>query len=188
MRFDLELLVWLLGTFAILTIPVFVLRRRGHGWPWLFFFFVLLVYLSLVARETLVYHGVDGRYFGEPRIRDISQYVNLVPGRAGPHDWDRFDMEQVVLNVVLGFPLGFGITLVWPLRLRALPWLALGFGAAIEVLQFISSLAVGSPRHIADINDVLLNAAGVTVGYGVFRGSAWVYSHGFARLGKTRSR
>jgi glycopeptide antibiotics resistance protein len=172
MRFDLELLIWLAGTAVLVSPVLFVLRRRGHTWPYLVAFFVLTVYLSLVARETQVYHSVPG---DESSTYGFSSYVNLVPGMASPHHWSGFNLEQVFINILLGVPLGFGLNFVRLVRLRTLPWIALGFGFAIEVLQLLVSLIVGHPRHIADVNDMLLNASGVVIGYSLFRAFAWVY-------------
>ncbi len=173
MRFDPELLIWLAGT-AVLLGPVMVLLvRRRHSWPYLVCFFVLAVYLSIVARETLVYHSLPAF---EGRSADFDAYANVVPGRAGPGTWSSFDLEQVIINILLGVPLGFGLNFVRLVRARTLPWVALGFGFTIEAVQLVSSLIVGHPRHIADVNDLLLNAAGVAAGYVLFRVFARAYS------------
>ena len=99
-----------------------------------------------------------------------------MPGKAGPHSWSGFDLEQVVINILLGVPLGFGLNFLKVFRLRTLPWAALGLGFTIEALQLVSSLIAGHPRHIADVNDMLLNAFGVAVGYALFRGLAGLYT------------
>jgi glycopeptide antibiotics resistance protein len=178
MRFDLGLLSWVAGTMAMLVLLLPVLRGRGHTWSYVLSLFVVVMYLSLVARETLVYHSLPG---DESFPYGFSSYVNLVPGRAGPNPWSSFNREQVFINILLGVPLGFGLNFLRRVQVRTLPWIALGFGFTIEALQLVSSLIVGHPRHIADINDLLLNAFGVALGYAVFRGIARVYSLLWAR-------
>ena len=49
---------------------------------------------------------------------------------------------------------------------------------ALETAQLGVSLLIGAAYRSVDINDVLLNAAGVLLGYALFRGCAW----GYARL------
>jgi glycopeptide antibiotics resistance protein len=170
--FDLALLLWIVGTVVLISPVLLVLRRGGHSRPYLLSFLVVIVYLSLVARETLVFFSLPAYIFPNP---GFSKYVNLVPGKAGPHSWSGFDLKQVIINILLGVPLGFGLNFLKVVRLRTLPWAALGFGFTIEALQLVSSLIAGHPRHIADVNDMLLNAFGVVVGYGVFRGITGVY-------------
>jgi glycopeptide antibiotics resistance protein len=74
-----------------------------------------------------------------------------------------FCMYNVKGNVLLFFPLGILIPLVWK-RLRF--WrgiqIAIGLSFAIEFLQFLSR-AWGSYRS-ADINDVILNVFGASLG------------------------
>jgi VanZ family protein len=69
-------------------------------------------------------------------------------------------------NVLLFFPLGILLPLVWP-RIRF--WrgvlAAAGLSVGIEVLQYVSR-AWGSYR-LADVNDVILNVAGASLGLAI---------------------
>jgi len=62
-------------------------------------------------------------------------------------------------------------------------FLAAGAGLVIETAQFLVSLGIGGRYRGVDINDVLLNAAGVLIGYGLFRVFAWMYRALTVRLG-----
>lgn len=68
--------------------------------------------------------------------------------------------ETTLLNVLLFFPLGFFMPILWKRYRSPLKTLALGFGlsAAIEVLQIFTYRA-------SDINDLMTNTFGTTVGY-----------------------
>ena len=48
-------------------------------------------------------------------------------------------------------------------------------GLGLELSQLAASLAFQSSFHVADINDSILNAIGVLLGYAVFRILAWLY-------------
>lgn len=66
-------------------------------------------------------------------------------------------------NVVLFFPLGILLPLLWSrLRFRNALLIAIAVSVSIEVLQYISR-AWGSYR-LADINDVILNSLGACLG------------------------
>jgi VanZ family protein len=66
-------------------------------------------------------------------------------------------------NVLLFFPLGVLLALLWP-RLRVVRGMliALALSVSIEVIQYVSS-AWGSYR-MADVNDVILNVIGASLG------------------------
>ncbi len=76
---------------------------------------------------------------------------------------------NLIGNIVLLLPIGF----LAPLAYKSLTWkkallLAIGAGLAIETLQAV--LNVG----IFDIDDVILNAIGAIIGYGIFMLFAWI--------------
>ncbi len=70
-------------------------------------------------------------------------------------------------------PFGLGISLFYPVRGRRILWLALETGLALEGAQLLIMLVIGPNVHSVDINDVLLNALGVLLGYALYRAAAW---------------
>lgn len=56
-------------------------------------------------------------------------------------------------------------------------WIALAVGLSIELIQAGIGVLLGYFYRIVDVNDVLLNALGVLVGYGAFQVFSWVISH-----------
>ena len=58
------------------------------------------------------------------------------------------------------------------------------FSIAIELLQLVTGIMGKMTFRIADINDVIFNTFGVTVGYLLFVGFVRIYRHVF-RNGKT---
>jgi glycopeptide antibiotics resistance protein len=84
-----------------------------------------------------------------------------------------FELRNLVGNFVLLLPLGIYGPMLMP-RLRALPTILLagaGVSALIEVGQLAVATAYGFPVRVADVDDVLLNTAGVLAGYLLWR--AW---------------
>jgi glycopeptide antibiotics resistance protein len=77
-----------------------------------------------------------------------------------------FCLYNTVGNVLLFFPLGILIPLVWRhVRFWRGIQIAIAFSVSIELLQFLSR-AWGSYR-LADVNDVILNVFGASLGLAV---------------------
>lgn len=120
-------------------------------------------------------------------VSDILSRVHLIPLDFG----ELFDMppsyaiHELGGNILLTVPLGFGIPLLTRLKTRQLPWLALAAGLSPELAQLILCLLVGGNYHSVDINDILLNAIGVLLGYGLFLGAAWLSALTFCHFYQT---
>jgi glycopeptide antibiotics resistance protein len=74
-----------------------------------------------------------------------------------------------LLNIFLTIPFGFGINFVKDIKKQNLLWSAILVGLTIETLQFIISLSIGFPYRTIDINDIIMNALGVIVGFCIFK-------------------
>ena len=53
-------------------------------------------------------------------------------------------------------------------------------------MQLAISLGIGGPYRVVDITDILLNAIGVLIGYGLFKAFAWLYRRLTQRLNLKR--
>jgi glycopeptide antibiotics resistance protein len=87
----------------------------------------------------------------------------------------RADMVQLVGNLLLLLPFGMYAPALWR-GLRSLPAVLLAgalLSTAIELGQLGLSELYGFPIRIADVDDVILNTAGVLVGYLLWRLWSW---------------
>jgi glycopeptide antibiotics resistance protein len=84
-----------------------------------------------------------------------------------------FELRQIVGNFLLLLPFGiYGPILVPRLRsLLATVLVGAAISALIELGQLAVATAYGFPVRVADVDDVLLNTAGVLTGYLLWR--AW---------------
>ncbi|MEV4703394.1 VanZ family protein [Actinoplanes sp. NPDC049316] len=105
--------------------------------------------------------------------------VTVVPVRMRPPEarWDvpwwivvhwvpfRVEAWSFVLNVVMFVPLGVLVPLLWPAAgsLRRIAALSFAASAAIETLQLVWWLTLGSFRTV-DVNDLIANTAGGVAG------------------------
>lgn len=77
------------------------------------------------------------------------------------------EVRQLVGNVLLFFPLGVYAPALWrPMRsVGALVAAAVALSALVELIQLRLATSYGFPVRVADVDDVLLNAAGATLGW-----------------------
>jgi len=148
---------------AALGIALTILWIKGKSFSYLFFFSIFWIYLmgvvSLVAFSFPI---------GYPNL-DFKPSVNLIPLKFGDCSYIILCFTNIYQNILLTAPLGFGISFIAQIKPRHIYWLALAVGLALEIIQLIISLLVRSPFRAVDINDLLLNALGVLLGYIIFR-------------------
>ena len=130
----------------------------------------VVLYLSGLAAATLTPNRstrllAQGRGGIEPhpRLASLTCFSASLPRGSSAH---AFCAQNARGNVMLFFPLGILMPLVWR-RLRF--WrgmqIAIALSVTIELLQYLSS-AWGSYRA-ADVNDVILNVVGASLGLGL---------------------
>lgn len=154
----------LLCLFA-LAITLIVLWKQKKNFSYPLFFSVFWIYLIGVASVVVFpIHIPDGDLYSA-----FSLQVNLVPFNFGSCDPLILCLRNVYENILLTIPFGLGVSFIANIKPRNILWMALAVGLAFEILQLVISLVVRSSFRVVDINDVLLNAIGVLIGYGLFR-------------------
>ena len=146
---------------------------------YLLFFALFSLYLLLLVGATL---------FPIPAITSVKQSAASIFSRVNliPFDYSRYYrvnptyllFREIVANILLAVPFGFGIRWIARFRARHIFWQALAFGFGIETSQLVLCLALGMYYRGVDITDALLNALGVLCGYGLFV----LFSRRFAAL------
>jgi glycopeptide antibiotics resistance protein len=149
---------------AVILLSMLILKvARKKRYPFLLFYFVFCVYVLHVLKYTLFPIPVDPRVIAihaEPTI-DFSKGINLIPF-SNSSMRNGFDREML-LNVLLTIPFGFGIPFLTRIHLKKLVLVGLTMGVTIELLQLFLSLMLGFPYRYVDINDVIHNFTGVLV-------------------------
>ena len=157
---------------AALALSLIILWKRNKSLSYLFFFSIFWIYLMGVVSVVIFPFPMD---IPNP---DFKPSINLIPFYFG----SCFDylpalcFRGIYENILLTIPLGFGISFILSLKQKHIFWLALAVGLTFETVQLIISLAFKTAFRSVDINDVILNAVGVLLGYGLFRIFGAVYS------------
>lgn len=163
------------GVILFGIVSVFLRLRR---WNFLRLFKFFLLYFYILAVIDLTLFPIPQVHFGEWRRAAAGSLarINLIPFDFGNlFDLPRIAARELGGNILLTAPYGFGLPFFVRFKARRFPWLALAPGLVIEGAQLVLSLIVGYAFRGVDINDVLLNAVGAGVGYGLYCGLAWLY-------------
>lgn len=169
-RYGLTLFGRGVGAVIVVWAAIALARWRRNGWR---------SSLSLSAPEALIAVGIVGvwAFTVAPMAvflpGDIAQHmpVNLVPvvplvaGLLGPEGWF-LNGPNLVANLVLYVPIGFGLRWRFGLRVWRIALIAMAASTTVEVSQALSD-QMRSP----DINDVILNTASAVAGAWVFMAS-----------------
>lgn len=151
-----------------LAVTLLYLRRRRSG-AQLFLLGAFGLYLMLLMAATLLPIDLSPEYRAiMQRDTTFAERMNLIPFYFGPFGSLWRSRYMLISNILLTVPFGLGIGFVARLRPRDLRWLPWAVGFGIEGAQLALGLAQGFPYRVLDINDTIMNALGVLVGYGLF--------------------
>jgi len=155
---------------------------------------LVLVLVVLYLQKKNIFYVISSAIFGVYLIGAISVAVfpfvvdfsnpdfrlslNLIPFNFGTC----FDylpqncFKSIFNNTLLTIPFGFGIHFIAHIKPKNIPWFIVVVGCSFEFTQLVMALVFHAGFRAIDINDVILNATGVVLGYGVFRVFGVIYS------------
>jgi glycopeptide antibiotics resistance protein len=155
---------------AILCILLPVLWRWKHSLSYLIFFSIFWVYLLAVVQAVIFPIAINtdnGNGLFTPSI-------NLIPFYFGSCPMPDVCIRDMLENIILTIPFGFGINFLVRVKSKNILWPALAVGLGFELSQLVISLVFKSGFRTVDINDVIFNCTGVLLGYMFFRAFARV--------------
>jgi glycopeptide antibiotics resistance protein len=156
---------------AVLGVTLIVLWVIKRSFSYLFFCAIFGIYLiGVVSVVVFPVHIPSGNTEYAFRLQ-----FNLIPLYFGRCDFLFLCLRNIYENILLTIPFGFGVNFVDRVKPRNILWLAIAVGIFLELLQLVLALIVRSPFRAIDINDVLLNAIGALIGYGLFKIFGWIY-------------
>lgn len=175
---------------GLLILAWVIFRQRKRGWLYLSTVGLFGIYLLAVINKIAFPIRLPDRW---PAFQTwdefaftLSTMVNLIPGNYGNMFSDlaagmigpNIIFWEIFGNILLTVPFGLGVSLFSPMPGRRIIGWALAAGLTLEGIQFLIMVGIGPNTRAVDINDVLLNALGVLVGYAIYRaaafGSRWV--------------
>jgi glycopeptide antibiotics resistance protein len=150
-------------------IVAFLRTKKKKSFVYLLFFTIFYVYLFKVLDYTLfqfqslilLRHFMPGLMLNG---QEAGEWVNLVPLVTLTAE----SLKTSLLNILLMIPFGFGLPFITNFRMKKVIAIGALFSIAIELLQLVSGLMANITFRIADINDVIFNTIGATIGYIIF--------------------
>lgn len=173
-----DLLAVLLFALIWICIVSFLWLNKKKSLVYLIFFTIFYVYIVKVLDYTLFQFQslILLKYFMPDLIlngQTVGKDMNLIPFiTLTPQD-----MKTSLLNILLLIPFGFGLPFITNFRMMKIVVIGALFSIVIECLQLITGFMAKITFRIADINDVIFNTIGVSIGYVLFVGFMRIYRH-----------
>jgi glycopeptide antibiotics resistance protein len=168
---------------VIFIVLLVISWRKKRSPSYLFCFAVFGAYILFALDKAFFPIVIDEMMAQANTFEGFLRAVNLIPFNFDFAFIPHMVWLQIVMNSLLTVPFGFGLNFVAPVRAKDFLWLSLAVGLGIETIQLIVGLLLGYPYRIIDVNDAILNALGVLIGYGIFRIFARLYLWAMQRLG-----
>jgi glycopeptide antibiotics resistance protein len=145
------------------------LHRRGRNAVYVAFFTVFFVYGFKVLDYTLFqFQSLLLLQLFDPNLIlngvPNDERLNLVPLVA----LESADVRTSLLNVAMMVPFGLGLPFLTRLRWGSVVSAGAMVSVAIELLQLVTGVLGGITFRVADVNDVIFNAAGAGLGFLIF--------------------
>jgi glycopeptide antibiotics resistance protein len=144
---------------------------RKQSLPYLVFFSVFWVYLLAVISVVIFPIAINMDFVNKA----FTPNIDLIPFYFSSGSILKFCVIEIVGNIILTVPFGFGINFLTRVKPRKFLWFSLAVGFTFEFSQLVISIAFRSRSRTIDINDAMLNTLGVLLGYVLFRAFAWTY-------------
>ena len=161
--------------FYLVILCLICFRNRKRGMRYLISVILFSIYIFEVINVLFfpfyIQEGWPADITRNEVLRTLND-INLSPFYFLSFSDRPFSLQWVIvdfgLNLLLTIPFGMGIGYFKkPGFLKLCLW-ALGTGLTLEGIQLLLKLGFNN-YHVVDINDVILNALGVFIGYALFR-------------------
>jgi glycopeptide antibiotics resistance protein len=162
--------------FGLIWIGLITFLRLKKSLAYLIFFTLFYVYIAQVLDSTLFQFQslILLKHFMPDLIlngQTAGKEVNLIPLITLTAQ----DLKTSLLNILLLVPFGFGLPFITDYGMKKIVVLGALFSIAIELLQWVTGVMAKMTFRIADINDVIFNTMGVTLGYILFVAFVRIY-------------
>lgn len=171
---DFDISIIIAGLLLLSIASFYLKKKKNKDFTYILFYFVFNVYLLYVLKYTIFPIPVYGPPMEEVMGKsNFFSHINFIPFNF-ESIYYLFSM-QVLGNVILSIPFGFGIPYVIKFKKSKLYLVAIFFGMVIELIQLCISLLLGFAYRTIDINDVIFNFLGVIIGFYLFKLFSAIY-------------
>ena len=164
--------------FGLIWIGIVTFLWSKKSLAYLIFFTIFYVYIVKVLDYTLFQFQslILLKHFMPDLIlngQTVGKDMNLIPFITLTGQ----DLKTSLLNILLLIPFGFGLPFITNFRMMKIVVFGALFSIVIEFMQLITGSMAKITFRIADINDVIFNTVGASIGYILFVGFMRIYRH-----------
>jgi glycopeptide antibiotics resistance protein len=166
--------------FCLIWISIILILhlKKKKSFVYLIFVTIFYFYIAKVLDYTLIqFQSLLLLKYFVPELmlqgQEHGKALNLIPLLT----LTGADLKTSLLNILLFVPFGFGLPFITSFRMKKVVVVGLLLSVAIEFLQFVTGFIANTTFRIADINDLIFNTIGVTVGYMFFIVFVHVYRY-----------
>lgn len=158
----------IIGIILLIILCVFLRKIKNKDYIYLFFLSIFYIYLLFVLKYTIFPVPLNSHMLEIMRKNSaFLSGINVIPFKISSIKY--FISIQVIENIILSTPFGFGISYITKLTKKKMILLGILFGVIIEAIQLIISLFLRYTYRVIDVNDVIFNFIGVFFGYSLFK-------------------
>ncbi|WP_054537221.1 VanZ family protein [Herpetosiphon geysericola] len=163
-----------LGYSLIIIIPLalWMLKNDKPKYKIMLYCLFIVYIFGVIAQICLPinYHGIA--LWDNIKNYPYRKSIYLIPFKQPYFAMDDYNavlrlLKSYILNILLTIPFGIFLRLFKKLRIQTMLAIALLVGFSTETIQLLTGLIVGYHFRITHIDDVLMNAIGVVLGYGL---------------------
>lgn len=161
-----------LGYSLIIIIPLalWMLKNDKPKYKIILYCLFIVYIFGVIAQICLPinYHGIT--FWDTIKNYPYREAIYLIPFKQqyfaiDEHDYVLRLLKSYLLNIILTIPFGIFLRLFKKLRIQSVFAIALLVGFSTETIQLVTGLIFGYQLRITHIDDVLMNAIGVVLGY-----------------------
>lgn len=155
MLIDFDALTMLIGAVIYILICVFIQKKYKKEKIFYVFSTIMFCYFLCIANETLFPIVII-----DDMPSNITKSINFIPFRNGIKRTD-------LLNIIMTIPLGIGMPFITEIKsMKKIMVLGICCGIGIETAQYLETFLTGGfTLRIIDVNDIICNFAGTTIGF-----------------------
>lgn len=164
---------WFYGAIILLAL-ILVNRKKLRESLLLDRLIYIAIYVYIIAIIAVVFFPIPLYLVTLAETFPLSRYFNFIPLKTVLTALERTPIQPVG-NFLLLLPFGVFYPIIKKqIMLKHVLFWGLIISVSIEIIQLILSVLIGVPFRIWDIDDLILNTLGASVGYVLFK-IAWPY-------------
>ncbi|GAA5531615.1 VanZ family protein [Herpetosiphon gulosus] len=157
---------------CVIIIPLSVwMKKRNGNISKILLYSIFIVYIfGFIAQICLPINYRGTSILENIKNYPYNEYIYIILFKQKYFDINQGDallriIKSYILNIILTIPFGVLFPLIKPVKTKNIIWIAVMVGIIAETIQLSTGLIFGNQFRITHIDDVIMNAIGVIIGF-----------------------